>query len=102
MVKVFPSFINDLFYLKRKFTDAEKLIIENLINSILREDRESSIIETRSFEGDPFPGELQGGVSDYCSETIFKEFELKKKILAFFLLKFIPKELMVQTKKGFK
>ena len=36
-VKVFPNFINDKLYLKRKFTDEEQLIIENIFNEILKE-----------------------------------------------------------------
>ena len=35
-VKVFPDFINDKLYLKRKFTDEEQLIIENIFNEILK------------------------------------------------------------------
>ena len=41
-VKVFPDFINDKLYLKRKFTDEEKLIIENIFNEILKKVQGSS------------------------------------------------------------
>ena len=32
-VKVFPDFINDKLYLKRKFTHEEQLIIENIFRN---------------------------------------------------------------------
>ena len=34
MGKLFPDFINDQLFLKRKFTEEEKLILDNLINEI--------------------------------------------------------------------
>ena len=77
-----PDFINDFFYLKRKFTEEEKLIIENIIISILVEDKRSSITQSYSGNGDPL-----GGEHPNISEYIFKEFTFKGQNHGIFFLK---------------
>ena len=77
-----PDFINDFFYLKRKFTEEEKLIIENIIISILVEDKISSITQSYSGNGDPLWVEHPN-----ISEYIFKEFTFKGQNHRIFFLK---------------
>ena len=68
MGKLFPDFINDQLFLKRKFTEEEKLILDNLINEILNKDPKSLVTQNTIGEGDPFPGSNQGRISHYSSE----------------------------------
>ena len=69
---VFPDFVNDFFYVKRKFTEEEKLIVENIIVSILVEDKTSSITQSDRGNGGPY-FEANPDISEY----IFKEFIFK-------------------------
>ena len=60
MTKFFPNILNDLIFHKptKRFTDEEKLIIDNLINTILREDKKSEILESKTYypgTQSPFP-----------------------------------------------
>ena len=64
--------------MKRKFTDEEQLIIENIFNEILKRDGESSITQNGNGEGDPFPGSNQTGYGNACSEYVYKRFIFKK------------------------
>ena len=97
MTKFFPGVINDLIFHKptKRFTDEEKLIIDNLINTILREDKKSEIIEYKTSYPDTqstFPkhySEYSGDLNEpnspkiivetYITETIFKSFIFKGK-----------------------
>ena len=96
MVKLFPDFINDHLYLKRKFTDEEKLIIENLINRILRKDPESSITENYIAEGDPF------GFSLHSTEYILKRFMYKKEEFFIYFIKVYPENIKGPIEKEIK
>ncbi len=104
MTKFFPGAINDLIFHKptKRFTNEEKLIIDNLINTILREDKKSEIIEYKTSYPDTqstFPKhyseynelDIMSGktlgvpnspkiiVETYITETIFKSFIFKGK-----------------------
>ena len=92
-VKVFPDFINDKLYLKRKFTDEEQLIIENIFNEILKRDGESAITQNGNGEGDPFPGSNQTGYGNACSEYVYKRFIFKKEEFVIFFIKIYPESL---------
>ena len=85
---VFPDFVNDFFYVKRKFTEEEKLIVENIIVSILVEDKTSSITQSQGGNGDPFK-EANPDISEY----IFKEFIFKGVDHRIFFLKSYPQKL---------
>ena len=85
---VFPDFVNDFFYVKRKFTEEEKLIVENIIVSILVEDKTSSITQSQGGNGDPFK-EANPDISEY----IFKEFIFKGEDHRIFFLKSYPQKL---------
>ena len=95
MTKFFPDVINDLIFHKptKRFTDEEKLIIDNLINTILREDKKSEIIESKTSYPDTqstfpkhyseynedVPNSPKIIVETYITETIFKSFIFKGK-----------------------
>jgi hypothetical protein len=72
--------------LRSKFTEEEKLIVENIIVSILAEDKTSAI--TQSFSGNGDPLRSNGEEADpNISEYIFKEFIFKGDDHRIFFLK---------------
>ena len=93
MTKFFPDEINDLIFHKptKRFTDEEKLIIDNLINTILREDKKSEIIESKTkypnaqstfrfdYNEDAFGDEKKILFETYITEEISKSFIFKGK-----------------------
>ena len=93
MGKLFPDFINDQLFLKRKFTEEEKLILDNLINKILNKDPKSLVTQNTIGEGDPFPGSNQGRLSLDSSEHILKEFIYKKIKFRVFFVKIYPENI---------
>lgn len=85
-VMLFPDFVNDFFYKKRKFTEEEKLIVENIIVSILVEDKTSTITESFRGNGDPLRSNGEEADPD-ISEYIFKAFIFKGDDHRIFFLK---------------
>jgi hypothetical protein len=93
MTKFFPDKLNDLIFHKptKRFTDEEKLIIDNLINTILREDKKSEITASKTnypnvqstFRSDynegAFGDEIKIRVETYITEEISKSFIFKGK-----------------------
>jgi len=65
-MKIFGDIIDDKIFPKaiKRFTQEEKNLIENLINSILREDKKSEIIDTTV--------ESFNDRKDYITESIYK------------------------------